>query len=326
MSRDFEPLPLFEQALKTQLEQLDKSNFQVHLSVRRLFICGGEVDVTSHDPKSFRDKFQRYTADKNYSLHDDVVLAEDFKDYYKNGDYGDLLTFEDDLAYLSTIVIIFLESPGALVELGLYCSRPQFYKKLLIVVSEDEVKNEDSFIYLGPIEYIKKKSSDSAVLTYPFSLRNRDYSDEFTQDLCDEIESKLNKLNNTEKFDCGNSGHIALLIAEIIRLCFPIQLSEIEFALNIVDVNAKSNQIKRLLYLLEKMRYIKIKTYSRNKFYYPCFLDTKLVAFGKTKQNKTLDSNTVTVSIRQSWSPSEDVISKRRRHVLSQIHKMVGDE
>lgn len=315
----------YENTIQEQFSQLIHENFHVHLSVKTLFVCGGEVDPLSVVPKSYRDNLLHFTASEDIEFHDSIVRAEEFKDYYKDDTYSDLLTFEDDIAYLSTLVIIFLESPGSLVELGLYCSRPQFYKKLLIVAPEEEVAGEDSFIYLGPLEYIKKKSSDS-VLVYSFPKSGEEYDELSSQDLCNEIQAKIDKSNDTEKFDLNNSGHLSLIISEIIRLCYPIQIGEIEICFESLGIEVRKSQVRRLLYLLQKMGFIAKKNYGRNTYYYPLLPDQKLVNFGKTKKGKTLDSQTLFMDVRQSFVAIDDAHSNKRKGVLRQINELMEGE
>ena len=147
----------YENALIEEFQQLDAFHSTVLFPESLLFTCGGEVDGTALIPPSFRDRFVSYTAVNNPNIYNGIVLAEKFKDYFKDNAYTDLLIFEDDIALISTLVIIFLESPGSLVELGMFCSKPDSYKKLVVVAPYDKVEKEDSFIYLGPLEYIRKK-------------------------------------------------------------------------------------------------------------------------------------------------------------------------
>ena len=54
------------------------------------------------------------------------------------------------------------------------------------------------------------------------------------------IEEKLSSLPKNVEFDKKNSGHLALLIAEIIRISYPIILSEIEMVLMALDLDIKA--------------------------------------------------------------------------------------
>lgn len=309
---------MFEKAIREQFEQLDISNFSVDISHRSLFICGGEINVSASIPPSFRDRLYAYTSSQNQELHDYFILAETFKDYFKENAYPDLLVFEDDIASISSLIIIFLESPGSLVEFGIFCNKPEFYKKLLIIVPEAEVNNEDSFIYLGPLEYIKRKGQ-SLILTYPWpSPSDRNYDTNTLADLCGHIKSKLDTIPKTEQFDSKISGHLALLISEIITLCYPIQLGEILVALDCLDLNIVPKDVTRYLYLLQKIEIVGLCTYSSNRYFYP-IKNKKWVKFGKTKNNHPMDSQNIFMKIRQSFITQEDLLSKRRATASKQI-------
>jgi hypothetical protein len=202
----------FENTIIEEFGQIEPDKSHVIHSFQNLFLCGGEVNATDDIPPSLRDRLLRYSATNEKNLHDTFVLAEKFKDYFKENTYTDLLVFEDDIASISTLVIILLESPGAMVELGLFCTRPELYKKLLIVAPLEHVEEKDSFIYLGPLEYIRKKNK-SSVAVYPWpNSKIKDYDLCNLEDLCDVIKDKLKKLPAKEKFKRTNSGHVALLI------------------------------------------------------------------------------------------------------------------
>ena len=312
----------FEEKLKEQFSQLTYENFHALLSVKKLFVCGGEMDAAAHPSISFRNQFLTFTAENNVEFDSAIVCAEEFKDYYKNDNYNDLVTFEDDIASLSTLVIIFLESPGSLVELGLYCSRKQYHKKLLVVAPENKVSDEDSFIFLGPLKYIEKSSEDSVVI-YSFPEKNVDFDNATTDDLCSAISLKIDKSNDIEKFITNNSCHLAHLIAEIVRLCFPIQIGEIETCFKSLKIEFVQSQVKRLLYLLEKLNFLNHIKYSSNTYYFPTDPDERLMSFGRTKNEKTLESSKLFISIRQSFVLNNHPNSKRRQNVLKKITKKI---
>ena len=192
---------LFENALIEIFEKVSIEKERLNVSSLGFFVCGGPVDAANPCPPSFRDRFYSYTA-KNYPhIHKSIVLAENFQDYFKENAYPDLLVFEDEIANISSQVIIFLESPGSLVELGIFCNKSNFYKKLLIVAPEDKTSGEDSFIYLGPLENIRKKEP-SSVLIYPWpDHKSIDYEKEHIIDLCESLEKKINKADKSETFN-----------------------------------------------------------------------------------------------------------------------------
>lgn len=183
----------FENTLIGQFERLDHKRFKVNFSKKHIFVCGGVVDVKSQIPPSFRDRFIQFSASENDEVAQAIILAESFKDYFKENTFSDLLVFEDEIANIASLVLIFLESPGSLVELGMFCSKPEFYKKLIIVAPQEQTESEDSFIYLGPLEHIRRKEKDSVVI-YPWpNSKTVKYNKDYLSDLLEHVSKKINR-------------------------------------------------------------------------------------------------------------------------------------
>jgi hypothetical protein len=318
----------FENLLIEEFSKLDSNKISVILSKHHIFLCGGLVDVKKTIPPSFRDRFVGYAAKKDSRINDAIILAENFKDYFKEN-YTDLLVFEDEIANLSTLVLIFLESAGSLVELGMFCNKPHFYKKLVIVAPQKEVQEEDSFIFLGPLENIRKKDSTSVVV-YPWPDPSKsEYDESNLVDLLSHINNKLTSIlskNKSGKFDPNNSGHNALLICEIIRLCFPILVSEIELALAALNISMTTNDISRHLYLLSKFQLINKHRYSSHKYYFPVNLSDQTIKFSNITEGQFVDSGKITMRITQSFILSKDDLSVKRKTARKQIlEKLKGN-
>lgn len=302
----------YEKSIAAEFEKLDCTRFKVNQSQHRIFICGGPVDVTKPIPPSFRNRFISYAASKNSHIEESIILAESFKDYFKENAYSDLLVFEDEIANLSSLILIFLESPGSLVELGMFCSRPQFYRKLLIVAPQEKTESEDSFIYLGPLEHISRKES-SSVMIYPWPRDDVEkYDVSHLDDLLLGVVDKLGMISKEVKFNSENSGHIALLIHEIIRVSYPIIVSEIELAMLALGINVSQADINRHLYLLIKLGYVKSQHYSSYKYYYSSTPSYKSINYGKDRHGRVVESNSIELRINQSYTTDRDDSSRKR--------------
>ncbi len=121
------------------------------------FLCGG--NKKTHMRKRFlkyvkserRYIFISGEAVKNIFSNERIILAEQAEKLWdrflkdKNSGYDSLLEFELDIAELVSVIPIFLESPGAMVETGAFFCKPNLRKKLLIIVKEKHFK-DDSFI------------------------------------------------------------------------------------------------------------------------------------------------------------------------------------
>ncbi len=315
----------FEQSLIDTFDELSFAKFKVSLEVHHFFVCGGLVDITAEIPPSFRDRFIAYSAGQYPEIHDSIVQAETFKDYFKENAYPDLLVFEEEIANLASLVIIFLESPGSLVELGMFCAKPNFYNKLVIIAPQEEVHEEDSFIFLGPLENIKRKEPTSVAI-YPWpDSKVIDYDDCHLDDLCTQIDEKISSMPKSVEFDVNNTGHVAFLIADIIRINYPILIGEIELALFALEIDIKSSEIHRHIYLLSKLEIIDSIFYSRYRYYYPKknTKQKKLINFSKTKSNRTFDERAVKMKMIQSFVLEKDALSRKRQNALKQINEIL---
>ncbi|EIZ7363802.1 retron St85 family effector protein, partial [Salmonella enterica] len=127
-------------ALQEQFGDLKYSNFTVQFMPPIIFVCGGPINAT---PMSVRDHIFTYVAGHNPELSDSLILAEKFHDYFREGAYSDLMSFEDDIANISTLVVICLESAGSLVELGLFVNRKSLAQKLHVVAPFEEIEGNE---------------------------------------------------------------------------------------------------------------------------------------------------------------------------------------
>lgn len=309
----------FEKHIVTTFERLDLEKFRVNNSSRHLFVCGGLVDVSSPIPPSFRDRFIGYTAENHETIHDSVILAEAFLDYFKENAYRDLFVFEEEIAKISSLVIIFLESPGSLVELGIFCAIPDITKKLLIVAPQEHVQGEDSFIYLGPLSYLKRLD-DSSLTVYPWPDNALlEYDDDHLIGLCDDVQQKILKVPKTSKFNQENSGHVALLVAEIIRVCYPIQITEISNSLDALGFASSIKNIHRSIYLLKILKFVESIPYGGNTYYYPYDKRECTVSFS---ESKVFEASSFRINLNQSYKHQEDSQSRKRRTALKMIQKL----
>lgn len=282
-------------------------------------MCGGPYLHKEGEqvPQSMRARLLLHFVSKDKDLYDQCVQAEDFHDYFKADAYGDLLEFEDEIALLSTLIIICLESPGSLVELGMFCNQEHARKRLLVIVPQHEVESKNSFIYLGPLMSLIR-DDESSVLIYPWP-DNRALPYDHIDMIYGDIKSKLENVEKSSLFNIKNHAHIALLIYEIVRLSYPIKLTEIELALLAIEVDIEQKVVTRLLYLLGVMGLMYVHEYSSTSFYYTKSSDEKRISFGKDKDGRILDQPNIIMRLRQTFILGTDETSKKRTNVLKQI-------
>ena len=255
---------------------LEKS--RVDLSSPIVFLCGGLVDIKLTQTPSIRDAFLRYISGIDCNLIDQITLAEEFKDWIHDSVYKDLLDFENDIAHISSLIVIILESPGALAELGLFVRNNVLNKKLVVFVN-DEHYGSNSFISLGPLRYLEA-IKDKTVCAYPWDLENIDNSlIDSLPEMREDLLSVMKGMDNSEAFDIGNDGHISFVLYEFIRIFRALKISEIEAYAREIGIDLKRDKVKRLLFLLTKFELISLGTRGHDKYYY-ALVDVDKIHFG----------------------------------------------
>ena len=282
------------------LISLKKSH--VNLSPPIVFLFGGIVTDIGSPPQSVRGHLYDYIFLKHPSLSNSLVIPEDFKDWLHDSIYPDLLSFESDLAQTSALVIIALESPGSIAELGSFSVNPALQNKLIIIISEHH-HSQSSFITLGPLRLVPEEN----IYSYPYShtlLGNT--LDAYLEDIVLNIKTNLASINKTEQFDCGNNGHISLLICELLIIFKALKLKEIQRYLNLLSINIKLSVTKRLLFLLEKLELVVKKRLGNTNYFIPSSNDQR-VNFSSIDKHKLFDrtSSIIGTSGYYASSPKE---------------------
>lgn len=310
---------MYEESIRDTFKNLDVENFSVNnSSLNLIFVCGGLVDVKEPVPSSMRGQLYAYTSSEDEELHDCLRMAEDFKDYIDSGQYDDLLHFEHDIAKISSQVLLFLESPGSLVELGMFSSFESLYDKLCVIAPEEHLEAEDSFIFLGPLKRISSYVSD-AVYVYPYDSINGIFDKAVWNEICEDINGRLKSKVKVEKFKKTDDGHLCMLILEIVNICFPVQLSEIDLVLKLFSIEISQKRLSQLIYLLFTLDLIQKKKRSSNTYFLPLkkLESDTYIKFGSYLDKKPFDKAKNKVRLRQELAFKLQDKEHRRIKILA---------
>jgi len=236
-----------------------------------IFLCGGPTDVRSALPISLRDALYRELA-KNDADDRRIRVAEHYKDWAHDSIYNDLMLFEKHLAELSSVIVLVLESAGAIAELGLFSAIDEFRDKLLVFIDSAHYKSP-SFIKLGPINFLEKIHKNNAEvhrwhqesgnkLAFDGSL-----AEELQGDIAEAVRARLSRGTAEHQFNRGQWLHCALLICDLIDLFSALTLREIRGLLSDLGVNKSELEVKQALYLLERVELIAMEPKGDQRFY-----------------------------------------------------------
>jgi hypothetical protein len=95
---------------------LNWDQLRVRRPTRIIFFCGGATGEGARSTGSLRHYLLQ---DKQIGkkIDAEIILAEQANQLYRDTSYYDLITFEEDIARISAMVLLIAESPGSLAEL-----------------------------------------------------------------------------------------------------------------------------------------------------------------------------------------------------------------
>ncbi|WP_093197600.1 retron St85 family effector protein [Variovorax sp. YR750] len=236
-----------------------------------IFLCGGQTDIRSYEPVSIRDAMYRELA-KDSAIEKRIRVAEHYKDWSHESIYRDLVSFERHLAELSSVIVLVLESPGSIAELGLFSVVEEFQGKLLVFIETNHYKSA-SFIKLGPVDYLEKFHGNSAECHRWMVEVDRQFkfdpkaAQELQPELAEAILKRAKKPAPEHAFRPTSWFDTALLICDLLSLCSALTLREIRGILEQLDHAKTESELKQYLFLLEKVELIAVEPKGDQRFY-----------------------------------------------------------
>ena len=196
--------------------------------------------------------------------------------YFEHSDYQDLLCFERDLAELSSLTVLFSESPGSIAELGSFAVLKTIQERLLVVMHQEDAHIE-SFIWRGPVLFLKNlaksNGKEDPITIYNWQktkddngyFQTGDFAD--AVDLAETIEAIISNQPKTASFSKKQLGHIMLLIICFLKIVRLATLEEIAFMLKGFGIEQDSKAVKQHISLLKSLRLLVLKPYRNYDFY-----------------------------------------------------------
>jgi hypothetical protein len=153
------------------------------------------------------------------------------------------LEMEEQLAMLADIVIIIVESPGTIAELGAFCLSPALRSKLL-PLNDLRFKCDLSFINTGPIAWINVSSQFAPSI----------YSDhKVILSVARELEDRLARLPKASKTRIDNLAespkHLLFLLCDLAAVIGPAPLAHFDYYLAAILDSAPRLSVATLLEL-----------------------------------------------------------------------------
>ncbi|MFY0309665.1 retron St85 family effector protein [Leisingera sp. D0M16] len=309
------------------VDLIDLRSCRVLLAPHLTFICGGPVDIRVLTNHSVRNMFMNYSA-RDPEKSKGFVLAENFKDW--KDAYTSLSDFENDIAAISSLIVVILESAGSLAELGLFYANSALRSKLIVIVHSDHHKSE-SFIKFGLLNPMEDMRTES-VLVYDINVdKVEEIKTSEIEEIVGEVFHISGKIEKSTAFNVENRGHLIFLIYQIVDLFTILTLNEISTYLERVGVNLDRKKLNSALYILQKFGLIvKEKRSSQFFFFAPPDVENRVeLSFKHEVQEdghtRRYDSRAIKVQILEHYrkNKSKNLSFSRR---LNLWNKLQGEQ
>lgn len=224
-----------------------------------VFLCGGQIGENNKSYKSVRHYI--YSCIKDSVVpKSQIIRAEELISWYYSNYYDNLLDMEADLAGLAATIVLIVESPGAIAELGSFVLYKNIRNKLIIFMHSDHNRSE-SFIREGPIKLFKNHV-DQSLYTYPWKSRKKSSNidpssiSDFAPEIAKAIENRVHQQPQEKTFDSDDSSHLLLLIADLIDIYQAVRLKEIQDVLSTIFDDFSQKTTKMYLNILKNLKMI----------------------------------------------------------------------
>lgn len=181
---------------------------------------------------------------------DGFIIPEHFKSWNHFDTYKNLLAFEEDICSVVDGVLVFLETAGAIAELGCLLKNPDVSHKLIVVVNSEY--DEDSFINLGMLKYLNEAFSDVNVI----ASVNASLDKEETAFISAELQRRFADMPKTETFRAGHLRHLLFLLIDFIELIQVARISDIQHFLHCLNFEYPKARLEQFLFVLKNLGFI----------------------------------------------------------------------
>lgn len=258
------------------IARIDFSDTRIKAFAGYLFLCGGQHNTSSYEPllSARHVIYHELVSGRHSDLVGRLKLAEDIQDWFRDGKYADLVTFEEHLAGLSSVILLVVESPGSIAELGAFAVTPAISNRLIALIDEQHFEAE-SFIRLGPINRLEAESLRKVLVHdwHETDIAGRKlpaYSKLLPDigQILAEVRSLLGQREREQVYRRGDPGHAMILLCELCDLFGALSHQEIVRFFSVIEPATDAGRIDQYLFLLERCEILRVKAKGQGRYYY----------------------------------------------------------
>lgn len=304
------------------LDAASKDGCIVEKQPALIAVFGGELTEphgTSTSPTflSWRDSYVRWVHSNRGDIRDVLLMPESYSEWNTFNNYSDLLRFEADLGFLTAAVVIFLESPGSIAELGAF-SQIESLRDRLVVVVEDSRHPKASFISLGPLRQLENDFQRGSICVIPKSDGFSLTADINTVVKAIDDKLKATKTSDKRPFDPEHTRHQFTLALDAICLMEAVTATEIEQVFQKFGVDANLPRIRQILFTLHQTKLVRYRRYGGIDYYLPTTRGVTWLDYKGPDASSKFNRPRIAIKIQSSRSKDDP----KRRVIESEFSKV----
>lgn len=247
-----------------------------------VFFCGGKIDEDPTKKHSVRDIILKNLPHRDKIEDISIVLAETAKEALAESNFDNLLDMEECIASVVDGVLLIVESPGSVCELGTFTKTDEIRRKLVAILPNAHA-NFPSFITLGPVKFIEHKNDGGIVEPVHWDAAGGVISidDIARASIIDECKTQVaSNFAKREQISLQSVGHQIFIVLAICHLLRGPKLGEIKKCLDSVGLELTEDMIRKYLDTLEVCSLLKTVRYTKKRIHYVPRTDRVVLDFG----------------------------------------------
>lgn len=252
------------------LAKVDLAKSKLRRSRSNMFLCGGRLDGDPNKFGSVRDALLKTLPIKERLDDTWIILAEKARDALVESNFENLLDMEECVSAIVDAVVLIVESPGSICELGSFTKTDEIRKKLVAILSNEHY-NTPSFITLGPKRYIEGRADGGVVEGVTWDLEDDHVIlSQIAQDaILAECRQQVGaNFAKQEAFDSGSLGHRIYIVLAIVFVFRSAKFGEIRRCIDVLGLDIPDGDIRKFIDTLEVCGLLKTVRYTSKKIYY----------------------------------------------------------
>lgn len=293
-----------------------------------VLLCGGLVPPPEYEPDtnqatlSLRHAVVKEHLENEKGYNFELFRPEEITGWQDDAIFKNLVQFEEQLAAICTMIILIIESPGSIAELGAFSQQNELQEKLMILKSSNFT--DPSFIELGILKGIKESGKSifpDPVVGFPWEVSSPNSIDpDVTVDVLESIKEGLKSVKQTEAISDDLQSHSTTIIRELIKFFGALTKTEVSNYLNRLNIYVSLEQLNQKLFLLKRFKLIEEVTYN-SVYFCPTKEDFNTLRLSAVK-GKRLDATTLLTDCLEFYKDKED---RRRLGAIKQHTKGGGE-